>query len=339
MTCRIYTDPQLIPPGMNTVIMLYPFFGAPTVSEDDPDKGRFDEYLEKGKELFQLTSKECCDIFVLPFDFTFEAKHQDIIQAFIQDAQSNGKKVLLFYNADDDRPIELENVIVFRTSFYLSAKKEYEFAFPGWSADFLKTYANNQWQPSRFTAEPVIGYCGYVDSMKPGWLSWIKNFLGKTHPRPWEKLRGRAVRNVLQTSGVKPNIIIRDGFWAEGMQDKRRARQEYAENMLTSDYAICCRGGGNFSYRLYEVMSLGKIPVFINTDSVLPWMDEINWRELMVWVESHEIAQLGKKVLAFHMGHEQDFSEWQKRIRSTYENYLSPVGFYTRLAAFLPGKV
>ena len=82
MICRIYTDLLLIQKGMNPVIMLYPFFDVPAVSEDDPDKGRFDDYREKGKELFQLTSKDACDLFVLPFDFTFDLRYQDIIHAY-----------------------------------------------------------------------------------------------------------------------------------------------------------------------------------------------------------------------------------------------------------------
>ena len=336
MICRIYTDPLLIPKGMNPVIMLYPFFDAPAVSEDDPDKGRFDDYRERGKELFQLTSKEVCDFFELPFDFTFDLKHQNIIRAFIQDAQLIGKKVLLFYNADDDRPIDLENVIVFRTSFYLSNKRNYEFAFPGWSVDFLKTYRNNQLTASIYNAEPVIGYCGYVDSIKPGFFRWIKDSLGKKPPTPWAKLRGRAVRSVLKTSGVKPNILIRDGFWADGIEDKKRARQEYADNMLASDYALCCRGGGNFSYRLYEVMSLGRIPVFIDTDCVLPFADDINWDEFMVRIPVQQVDQIGAKLLAFHRKlSADDFMKLQHSIRSVYTDYISPRGFFYNLAVKL----
>ena len=337
MKCRIYTDIHLVPAGVNPVIMLFPFFGAPQVSADDPDFGRFDDYINAGNDLFELSSREECDVFVLPFDYSFDKRFESVIREFIKEAKSFEKKVLLFYNADDDTSIELENVIVFRTSFYLSKKRTYEYAFPGWSVDFLKAYSQGTLPETKHTDKPSVSYCGYVDYVDESWKIWLNNLFGRKKSKPWERLRGRAVRNVLQSSKVKAQFLIRDGFWASGVADKKAARQEYAENMMSADYAICCRGGGNFSYRLYEVMSLGKIPVFINTDCVLPWMDEISWREIMVWVELDELDSLDQKVWHFHHLHQDRLGQIQQNIRNTYESHLSPVGFFSKLALFLKG--
>lgn len=311
--------------------MLYPFFGTNDLTADDPDFGRFDEYMENASSLFEMSSKEEADLFVLPFDFSFDDEVSLIIQRFLNEARQFGKKTLIFYNADDDRPIQLQDAIIFRTSFYLSKRAINEYAFPGWSVDFLKKYSGGKLLPRRFDSKPSVGYCGYVDFIQLSLKDRLKRLIGKSNAHPWEKLRGRAVRKILADQKLRSEIVIRNGFWASGMEDKFRARQEYAENMIASDYAICCRGGGNFSYRQYEAMSLGRIPVFINTDNVLPWMEEIPWKKIMVWVETTDVDQVSQRILAFHGEHQHDFESLQSQIRSWYESHLSPLGFFTQL--------
>jgi hypothetical protein len=311
--------------------MLYPFFGTQDLTSDDPDYGRFDEYMANASTLFELSSKEEADLFVLPFDFSFDESLKDIIEGFLDEARQFRKKTLIFYNSDDDRPIILQDAIIFRTSFYLSQRSQNEYAFPGWSIDFLRRYAGGKLVPHGFDVAPSVGYCGYVDFIDKSWKERLKQFMGRTKSHPWEKLRGKAVRNILTDQRVHAEVVIRNGFWASGIEDKLSARQEYADNMIASDYVICCRGGGNFSYRQYEAMSLGRIPVFINTDSVLPWMREIPWNKIMVWVESTDVDQVSQKILAFHGEHQHDFESLQSQIRSWYDSHLSPLGFFTQL--------
>ncbi len=72
-------------------------------------------------------------------------------------------------------------------------------------------------------------------------------------------------------------------------------RQEYVHSMMESDYILCARGAGNFSRRLYEALSCGRIPVFVDTDCVLPYQSEINWKEYFVCG-----LRVGEKVAEFH---------------------------------------
>ena len=73
------------------------------------------------------------------------------------------------------------------------------------------------------------------------------------------------------------NIVLRPSFYggaAGGDPDAQlQARTGYVENLVASDYVLCARGAGNFSYRLYETLSCGRIPVFVDTDCVLPHED------------------------------------------------------------------
>jgi hypothetical protein len=47
--------------------------------------------------------------------------------------------------------------------------------------------------------------------------------------------------------------------------------------MADSTFALCPRGFGKTSYRLYEAIQLGVIPVYIYDEPWLPYQDIINW--------------------------------------------------------------
>lgn len=112
----------------------------------------------------------------------------------------------------------------------------------------------------------------------------------------------------------------------------RAAREQFVRNLVESDYALCVRGAGNFSYRLYEALSCGRIPVFIDTDCVLPFEDAIDWRRLCVWVESTDIDTLDRKIVEFHDAlDEAAFQQRQLECRRTWEEWRSPSGFHRHL--------
>lgn len=57
---------------------------------------------------------------------------------------------------------------------------------------------------------------------------------------------------------------------------------DYKEHLKENTYIICARGSENYSFRLYETLNYGRVPVIIDTDMVLP--KEIDWKRLAVIV-------------------------------------------------------
>lgn len=115
-----------------------------------------------------------------------------------------------------------------------------------------------------------------------------------------------------------------------------RVRREYVTNTVESDYVLCARGVGNWSFRLYETLSLGRIPVFIDTDCVLPVEDHIDWRSLCVWVDRTEIGHIGEKIAAFHDSlTDGEFVARQHECRRAWARYLSPLGYFSTLRDIL----
>jgi len=62
-----------------------------------------------------------------------------------------------------------------------------------------------------------------------------------------------------------------------------------------SIFSLCPRGYGATSYRLYEAMQLGAIPVYLSDKHLLPWSDEIDWNSFSIVIhasEFHNILQM-----------------------------------------------
>jgi len=135
---------------------------------------------------------------------------------------------------------------------------------------------------------------------------------------------------------VYHNFIIRDeSFFQKTKSDsalRKKQKYEFMQNMLNSDYTFCCRGSGNYSLRFYESLSCGRIPVFLNTDCVLPYDFEIDWKKYCVWIEENELPLIAEKVAEFHENlSPQEFVDLQYSCRKIWEKWISPEGFFANL--------
>ena len=328
-----YTKASLVPKGKNHATILFPFYGNYETNQVDTDFGRFDEYTREGDRLFSITdSPEACDFFLLPFEFSFEPEDVKESQSFALEAEKFNKKVIIFFNSDSFEQIPIYNSIVFRTSFYKSNQKKNEFSVPGWSRDFgfFKT-------KTKKSVLPTVSYCGYVDylnfSDRFNWWRLFRKYTGRANVvnEYGPILRGKAVRKLVSDNRIDANFIIRQGFWAGGM-DKKMARKQYVENMHSCDYALVARGAGNFSYRLYEVLSCGKIPIFINSDCVLPFDNIIDWKKYVIWIEENQVDQIAQKLLDFHAGiSDEEMIEKKLLSRKLYDEWICPLAFFNNI--------
>ena len=239
------------------------------------------------------------------------------LASFVGGAARYGKPAVVFCCSDSDAPIPCDGAWVFRTSLSRSGGRPRECALPAWSEDFVTSYLDGRLPLRRYARKPIIGFCGYVGT----------------------ELRSRALRVLSESSHVTPNLVMHDQFWAGALSSRfrrasrmRAAREQFVRNLVESDYALCIRGAGNFSYRPYEALSCGRTPVFINTDCVLPFDETIDWRRLCVWVESRDIDMIDRKIVEFHDAlDEAAFQQRQHECRRIWEEWLSPSGFHRHL--------
>ena len=346
---KIFSDMRYLPAGQDHSIMLYPFWGKNPEDPRDPESGRYDKYTEVGGRFFQMASLAEADVAVLPNDWELAVKNSEVMDLSLQFAtkvEKAGKTIVVFFCSDSVEDVPIANSIIFRTSFYRSKRKPNEFAMPGWSEDFVPKYFNSQLPLRRKQDKPVVGFCGYTGpNLRPlsrqrvkQSLRVVAQFLGLRPPltRFYAPIRAKALRVLSRSSLLETNFVLRDRFWggavSSDMADlglKRNFRRQYVQNMRDSDYILCCRGAGNFSFRLYETLCCGRIPVFIDTDCVLPYDFIIDWKKYCVWVDEKDLPRVAEKVAEFHNNlSPEDFVALQQECRRLWEEWLSPEGFF-----------
>jgi len=150
-------------------------------------------------------------------------------------------------------------------------------------------------------------------------------------------MRSRALEFLHRHPGIETSFVIRNEYTGpkafDGADERARA---YFANIYETDYTLCLRGYGNWSYRFYETLACGRIPIFIDTDCVLPGSSMIDWKKYCVWVDQSEIGQIGEKVADFHASiSNSDFIEMQMACRQLWLEHLTLEGFMSHLHEYL----
>lgn len=90
-----------------------------------------------------------------------------------------------------------------------------------------------------------------------------------------------------------------------------------------SRFTLCPRGFGLTSFRLYEAMQLGSVPVYVSDQHHLPWSDALDWTEIAVLVSPSEIPHLGERLRAIDAA---SYERMLATIRRVYDEYFSLAG-------------
>jgi len=254
------------------------------------------EWIDNISNIIEYVNNvEDSDVIIYPY------KLDSNIKKYINISINTSKKLICFYNDDNDAPSCLpDNVDVYRTSLYSSRRKKTEFGLPAWSCDFTKLTTLNYLIKK---TQPIVGFCGAI-----------------TH-----KSRQHAIELLNHNNQIITDFKIRNRFWGGDIHNPL-IRNEYVSHMVKTDLVLCCRGAGNFSYRLYECMSLGKIPIIINTDITLPCSDIISWKDIGVWVDNIDDINYIINNYWSNITNE-EYINRQKLNRKLYDDFLSPVGF------------
>ena len=194
--------------------------------------------------------------------------------------------------------------------------------------------------------KPVVGFCGHATSsiskfiyekMKLTQINIERAIRGDFCFEPLFSSayeRHQILKNLSRSDKVKTNFIYRRKYRAGAANEaeRRRTTLDYYNNIIESDYVVCLRGSGNFSVRFYETLMMGRIPVFINTDCLLPLEDKIDWKRHVVWVEWNERKQIAEKIADFHKKlTKSEFIQLQEKNREIWVNYCNVNGYLKKL--------
>jgi hypothetical protein len=338
---RLFADPSWLNVRIPIFPMFLPFW--PDAFDRTLLAGRFDAYEKVGRRDFELVDLPEADFAVLPAaweNVVSVSSAREKAFELAERVRAAGKKLLVFFWSDSEEKVPLPNSVVYRTSLSGSTRGANEFAMPAWSEDFVEAHLGSRLPFREKSDLPIVGFCGFAGYWAPRGspLTMHVGAFGRRikHRTFQPTVRERALRALSKSDGVATNFIIRDRFLAgaEHASDDYRARvrQEFVQNMVESDFVICARGGGNFSYRFYETLSCGRVPLFVNTDCVLPFDDEIKWRDVCVWIEESEIPVIGQRVCAAYDDMDDaGFRDRQRLCRHLWDNWISPQSFFGRI--------
>lgn len=290
------------------------------------------------------------DIALLTYSWNYYVDRGLIPQAMeeIENAARRGKKIVVFCGGDSPADLVHPHVLLFESGGYRSTRGlAYHSGMPFFLRDYVDLYSADELRPRQWSSVPVIGFCGQADAFRVRGLfralrlrvrqAGYRTGRLKWQPPPFETVafRRRVLQQFERSQNVSTNYLLRKQYHAGDDSDKSaysRQKLDFINNILSSDYTVCMRGGGNFSIRFYETLALGRIPIFIDTDCLLPFHDRLPYRELFPWIEMKDLPRAAEIVADFHGRHSGEaFIELQLACRKLWEEHFSPNGFYRDL--------
>lgn len=314
------------------------------------------EYNNLAQENFQFElDYNQADILLIPFsiNFYFDTKQQHLLQEVNAICKARNIKAYGYISGDFGIHFpEFSNIIYFRQGGFKSKLSTQNKGFPVALSDhFQILFELENPIPNKKDDLPLVGFCGHatISTIKrfkelvKCLLENSKRFTKKPLNKVYEPLfasayeRAQLLSYFEKSEKIKTNFIYRENYRGGAITTEQRTitTLEYYNNILESDYVLCVRGAGNFSVRLYETLMMGKIPVFVNTDCLLPFEDLINWKNHVVWVEWKDRKNVAELVTDFHSKLSADeFVHLQISNRKLWKETLSVKGMLEMVSSY-----
>src|SRR3989344_1726569 len=313
--------------------ILNPNFGFKKRKNIFGDKDIFDDFTSP---IFNIVSEpSISDFLLIPHNYFQIKNDKQYISNFISLSEKYSKKIIIFAIGDSTEHIDIPNSLILRMSQYESRRKINEIIIPAYAADLSYgkpiLYRTKQSMPS-------IGFCGWADikGFLPNLSFLIKNFisLNGSH-RKGLYFRKKTINNIKKSLIIKPNLIVRSAYGASEStteMNPKIAREEYRNNMIESDFILAPKGDGNYSARFYEALSLGRVPILIDTDCPLPLSKEIDYSKFILKISYKDIGKLDKIVADFYKKlSNEEWINMQKAAKNAFDQYLRIDVFFRNL--------
>lgn len=144
----------------------------------------------------------------------------------------------------------------------------------------------------------------FFDTYKNQIQSILCSFVGSlTHP-----CRNKMI-DILK---YKPGVTLITNDWTNNVEEEKQ--QLYLNVMSKSRFTLAPRGYGKASFRLYEALHLGSVPVYIYDDAWLPYEDNIEWKKMVVLVHVDELDGLYDRLISISDREVMDMKDYYKKV-------------------------
>jgi hypothetical protein len=141
----------------------------------------------------------------------------------------------------------------------------------------------------------------------------------------------RVRRQLFAQNFNRGDVLVEDtsgyNHFADKTENRTRSRRHYWLMTGRSKYALCPRGAGTSSMRVFEMMEAGIAPVIVADD----WLPPLGpaWEEFALFLAESEISSIYKKVKA----HEDEYADRGHLARQAWEQYFSPQNYWSFILA------
>ena len=106
----------------------------------------------------------------------------------------------------------------------------------------------------------------------------------------------------------------------------------FLDHLQQSTFSLCPRGYGVSSFRLYETLEVGAIPIYIVEDDVdhwLPFSDKVDWNKLAVLLKEKDIEKIPEIIDSIS---KEEIEERRKYINEIYPKFFTMEGCSSSIA-------
>ncbi|MBA65892.1 MAG: hypothetical protein CMG55_08845 [Candidatus Marinimicrobia bacterium] len=307
-----------------------------------PNK-RHSIYGLKPEDLMICESPADADLFILPltWNYYFEKGELDIAINILKLYHGFSKPIFTWVHGDYTFNIPKGDFITFHHNLYSNNLKDNEYAYPVIIRDPVQYIKSHGVAILPKGDKPSISFCGLADlNLIDRLISYCKDFIFKIKgkifkpyldlemPLSGTRLRGKILKLLLRNADIDTNFIIRRNVDKIKI-NKAKYKFDYWNNMISTPFVLCVRGSGNFSTRFFEALALGKIPILIDTNCVLPFEKYIQWDQHCLIIKESDFDQISMIIKSFFKTiEEKKFKEIQVQNRKLWIENLSYSGFF-----------
>lgn len=350
----LFVDPQWKREDVAHSPLLYPFWGN-ALTERTPFQRELFEHYTFDTTLYRITDNPNeADMVLIPYSHNMALnKCPALIDECAARAKSLNKLLLIDGVGDIEHPITIPHAVILRYGGYRFKKDSRELHIPAYADDLLERCRGGKLTLREKSQKPVIGFAGWS---RQNFFQTFKTLVKEAPIRlrslfdirygayvKGVSLRMRALRILHNSGEVGVRFIERPSYSGHRQTAShlpKELRQEFVDTIVESDYCLDVRGDANASTRLFEILSLGRIPVIVDTERNFPFFEKIDYSAFSLLVDFRDLAALPERIARFHGGLSPEaFKDMQRAARDAYVRYFRVDALMTHLVPELRKRI
>ncbi len=334
---RFFVDPSWRRRDGSHIPLLYPFWGNAFSRGTPLIRAIFDTY-SFDTSLYSITdSIHDADAILLPYAYgVVVQKFPEILAQAVQVSKEHKAKLIIDTLGDIDYQIEIPQIIVLRYGGYRFLKKDNDIIIPPYADDLLERFYGGKLQLREKRAIPIVGFMGWAALSKWQIARTLVRELpdrvfGLYDNRYWAFKKGiffrkQALRVLNKSKLIEKHFVTRPTYSVHtrtASDDPAVLRTQFVEHALASDLGLDVRGDANASTRLFELLSLGRVPLIVDTERNFPFSNELDYSAFSIKVDFRDLNNIAEIARArYDALSETEWRKMQEKARDAYREWF-----------------